>query len=97
PLGSSLFWEVLAVSVEVIQSNPSPPLCLDFISPLKGFVGLCVLTGKGVIRVMGRWEVVRDSCRGVLERWFGAENRGRGWYGFWRQGSGLRTVMVGKV
>ncbi|GKC97605.1 hypothetical protein Tco_1167880 [Tanacetum coccineum] len=33
---------------------------------------------KGGIRVGVEWGKVRDSCRGVLERWFGAENRGRG-------------------
>ncbi|GJZ98558.1 hypothetical protein Tco_0671011 [Tanacetum coccineum] len=33
--------------------------------------------GKGY-RVGVEWGKVRDSCRGVLERWFGAENRGRG-------------------
>ncbi|GJR76122.1 separase [Tanacetum coccineum] len=41
-------------------------------------LGLSVLlTGKGY-RVGVEWGKVRDSCRGVLERWFGAENRGRG-------------------
>ncbi|GKF68465.1 hypothetical protein Tco_0198144, partial [Tanacetum coccineum] len=29
-------------------------------------------------RVGVEWGKVRNSCRGVLERWFGAENRGRG-------------------
>ncbi|GJY97145.1 hypothetical protein Tco_0514055, partial [Tanacetum coccineum] len=27
-------------------------------------------------RVGVEWGKVRDSCRGVLERWFGAENSG---------------------
>ncbi|GJU82097.1 retrovirus-related pol polyprotein from transposon TNT 1-94 [Tanacetum coccineum] len=45
-------------------------------------LGLSVLlTGKGY-RVGVEWGKVRDSCRGVLERWFGAENRGRGWLVF---------------
>ncbi|GJY62381.1 putative ribonuclease H-like domain-containing protein [Tanacetum coccineum] len=38
-------------------------------------LGLSVLlTGKGY-RVGVEWGKVRNSCRGVLERWFGAENR----------------------
>ncbi|GJY31618.1 hypothetical protein Tco_0415113 [Tanacetum coccineum] len=41
-------------------------------------------------RVGVEWGKVRDSCRGVLERWFGAENRGRGWFDF-----GGKLVMIG--
>ncbi|GJX40238.1 hypothetical protein Tco_0255228 [Tanacetum coccineum] len=39
-----------AVSVQYLQSNPSPLYVLSSSQPLKGFVGLSVLTGKGVIR-----------------------------------------------
>ncbi|GKD13714.1 hypothetical protein Tco_1198121 [Tanacetum coccineum] len=46
----SLTWDVLAVSVQYLQSNPSPLYVLSSSQPLKGFVGLSVLTGKGVIR-----------------------------------------------
>ncbi|GJV73594.1 hypothetical protein Tco_1493589 [Tanacetum coccineum] len=64
------------------------------ISPLM-FFGLSVLaSGKGY-RVGVEWGKVRDSCRGVLERWFGAENRGRGGMVFGAKW--LWTVMVGKV
>ncbi|GJS69288.1 hypothetical protein Tco_0702129 [Tanacetum coccineum] len=38
---------------------------------------------------------VRDSCRGVLERWFGAENRGRG--GLVLAPSGLRFARIGET
>ncbi|GJS36860.1 hypothetical protein Tco_1002568 [Tanacetum coccineum] len=65
-LGS--FIEVLCLSLVLVCAgcgstkaspfNPKPTLVLSSSQPLKGVLGLCVLTGKGVIRVMGRWEVV---------------------------------------
>ncbi|GJS44799.1 zinc finger, CCHC-type containing protein [Tanacetum coccineum] len=74
----SLSWVVLAVSVETLQSNPSPLFALYTISPLKVFGLSVLLTGKRVIGVMGRWEVVRGRLGDVLGRWFGAKNHGRG-------------------
>ncbi|GKF66758.1 hypothetical protein Tco_0193275, partial [Tanacetum coccineum] len=61
------------------------------ISPLM-FFGLSVLaSGKGY-RVGVEWGKVRDSCRGVLERWFGAETVGKGWYGFGAKWGGYKVV-----
>ncbi|GKG33701.1 hypothetical protein Tco_0433860, partial [Tanacetum coccineum] len=76
PCGS---WVVLVVRV---QSLFKAILALGShyhtISPLM-FFGLSVLSsGKGY-RVGVEWGKVRDSCRGVLERWFGVENSGEGW------------------
>ncbi|GKG03278.1 hypothetical protein Tco_0310914, partial [Tanacetum coccineum] len=80
---------VLVVRVQHSLCNPSPPLCLDFISPLKGFVGLSVLLGEGVIGSLGKWELVKVSCemywRGGLE----LKTGGEGGMVFWRQ-----VVMV---
>ncbi|GJV32094.1 hypothetical protein Tco_1392494 [Tanacetum coccineum] len=49
PKRSLLLRVVIPVSVEVIQSNPSPLFCLVFISPLKGFSGLSVCARERVI------------------------------------------------
>ncbi|GKF42516.1 hypothetical protein Tco_0125858, partial [Tanacetum coccineum] len=41
------------------------------------------------------WGKVRDSCRGVLERWFGEENRGRGGMVFGAKWVGLQGCSFG--
>ncbi|GKG01197.1 hypothetical protein Tco_0305902, partial [Tanacetum coccineum] len=58
--------------VESPSCNPSLALFLSSSQPLMGF-GLSEMNWKGGIRVGVEWGKVRDSCRGVLERWFGAE------------------------
>ncbi|GJS84249.1 hypothetical protein Tco_0750790 [Tanacetum coccineum] len=47
-----------------------------------GGTGLSEMNWKGGIRVLGRWEWVGDSCRGVLGRWFGLKPWGSGGLGF---------------
>ncbi|GKE12163.1 hypothetical protein Tco_1415714, partial [Tanacetum coccineum] len=80
--------------VQCIQGNPSPPLCLDFISPLKGFVGLSVLPGERVIGALGWWGKVKVSCGRYLRGGLGLK--------LWEMvvwvlaGTGVSTVMVSR-
>ncbi|GKD71408.1 hypothetical protein Tco_1325498, partial [Tanacetum coccineum] len=46
---------------KAILANPSPPYVLSSSQPLKGFVGLSVLTGKGVIRAGSGSGLTADS------------------------------------
>ncbi|GKC23128.1 hypothetical protein Tco_1025278 [Tanacetum coccineum] len=62
----SLTWDVLAVSVQYLQSNPSPLYVLSSSQPLKGFVGLSVLPGE---RVIGQGKVGRGEGRGPEITW----------------------------
>ncbi|GKF59349.1 hypothetical protein Tco_0176135, partial [Tanacetum coccineum] len=52
-----------------------------------GCSGCVILAGKGY-RVGVEWGKVRDSCRGVLERWYGKKTMGEGRFGF--GGKGVR-------
>ncbi|GKF80764.1 hypothetical protein Tco_0239366, partial [Tanacetum coccineum] len=89
-----LSWSSVCVCYESRDSQQAILALLFGLSssqPLMG-IGLCVLlTGKGY-RVGVEWGKVRDSCRGVLERWFGAETMGRG--GLRLAGNGEGTFMV---
>ncbi|GJZ00316.1 hypothetical protein Tco_0517745, partial [Tanacetum coccineum] len=51
-----------------------------------GGTGMSEMNWKGGIRVLGRWEWVGDSCRGVLGRWFGLKPWGSGGLGFGGKG-----------
>ncbi|GKF88224.1 hypothetical protein Tco_0259101 [Tanacetum coccineum] len=60
-------WVVLVVRVGHSPSNPSPSLCLLFISPFMGVLGLSDLwQGKGY-RGDGLWGKVRDSWESTWE------------------------------
>ncbi|GKD49881.1 hypothetical protein Tco_1278857, partial [Tanacetum coccineum] len=67
----------LCECAKLFQVNPSLALFLSSSQPLMGF-GLSEMNWKGGIRVGVEWGKVRDSCRGVLGRWYGEKNRGRG-------------------
>ncbi|GJT96164.1 hypothetical protein Tco_1091682 [Tanacetum coccineum] len=71
-------WAEFVVRVQCIQGNPSPPLCLDFISPLKGFVGLSVLPGERVIGALGWWGKVKVSWDGTLDSGKARKTMGEG-------------------
>ncbi|GJW38298.1 hypothetical protein Tco_0064143 [Tanacetum coccineum] len=86
--GSSLCWDELVLRVQQSPSNPSPWFVLVFISPLKGFSGLSDFGRERDIGVLGRWEWVGDSCRGVLGRWFGLKPWGVDGLGF-----GVKAVV----
>ncbi|GJV30955.1 hypothetical protein Tco_1391355 [Tanacetum coccineum] len=65
---------------------------LSFYRSPKASLGLGISWMVEGYRVGVEWGKVRDSCRGVLERWFGAETMGRG--GLRLAGNGEGTFMV---
>ncbi|GJX49738.1 hypothetical protein Tco_0276583 [Tanacetum coccineum] len=88
-------WAEFVVRVQCIQGNPSPPLCLDFISPLKGFVGLSVLPGERVIGALGWWGKVKVSWDGTLDSGKARKTMGEGCNGL--AGRWLWYQVVDKV
>ncbi|GJT10221.1 ribonuclease H-like domain, reverse transcriptase, RNA-dependent DNA polymerase [Tanacetum coccineum] len=52
--------------------------------------------GKGY-RGNGLWEMVKGRLGSVLGGWFGARNRGRGWFEVWREGVEMRSCLETKL
>ncbi|GKG01586.1 hypothetical protein Tco_0306291 [Tanacetum coccineum] len=77
----------------MLQSNHSPPLALQLISPLKGARVVCFVNRE---RYRGNGEVGKGEGElGMLEvlgRWFWLETVGKRWYGV-----GGKAVMVGRT
>ncbi|GJU79152.1 hypothetical protein Tco_1276222 [Tanacetum coccineum] len=71
-------WDVLAVSVQYLQSNPSPLFALYTISPFMGCFGLCDFARGEVIGAMGcgKW-VMRLSCAQYLGGVWALNREGR--------------------
>ncbi|GJZ98338.1 hypothetical protein Tco_0670791 [Tanacetum coccineum] len=92
PCGS---WVVFAVRVQGSILNPSPPFLLNTISPLKGCFGLCDFQVGMGYRGNGLWEMVRGELGDVLGGWFGARNRGRGWFEVGGKGVRVRLWLQG--
>ncbi|GKA39675.1 hypothetical protein Tco_0732226, partial [Tanacetum coccineum] len=74
-------WDVLAVSVQSPQGNPSLSLALHISQPLMGIVGLSDIQVGRVIGVMGRWEMVWVSWEGTWDSGLELETVGRGGLG----------------
>ncbi|GKD38179.1 hypothetical protein Tco_1258386, partial [Tanacetum coccineum] len=91
-------WDELVVRVQSLSSNPSLPLALYTISPLKG-IGLSGIIKWKSYRGIGLWEMVRGELGDVLGRVVLAINRGRGGYkvgGKWGGGTVMVQVLKGK-
>ncbi|GKE16261.1 hypothetical protein Tco_1423838, partial [Tanacetum coccineum] len=79
-------WDVLAVSVQSPQGNPSLSLALHISQPLMGSSG-CVNCQVGrVIGVMGRWEMVWVSWEGTWDSGLELETVGMPGMGFGGKG-----------
>ncbi|GKD53148.1 hypothetical protein Tco_1286535, partial [Tanacetum coccineum] len=74
---TSISWDELVVRVGSLTSNPSLPLALYTISPLKGSSGCVILPGERVIGAMGCGKWVWVSCECTREVVW-ARNRGKG-------------------